>query len=425
MDKTGADWDKNKQTHIGGTKMKFNKWTVALAAVGAVSLTSVAQAEEKMMLGSQAELTSTTISGYVSASAHWDFGRRNELANTRGYSYSGNAAPSGGKGDGFNLDVVDLTLEKALDESEWASGYKAELWFGPDATGIGSQFSGTGDVAIKQAYVALRTPIGNGIDWKIGVFDTIVGYESSNAGDNPNYTRSWGYSIEPTQHTGILGTYRFCDTIAASFGVANTWNAPINGRDSGNVDASKTVMASIALTAPESFGFLQGGSLYAGVVHGKQSGVAVNQAFRTSYYAGATVPTPVEGLKAGVAFDYLELNEGSPAFNSSSTSALAAYLSFAATEKLTLHGRVDYLQVGGDGVSAAGGSVAVFAPGDDILSSTLTADYQLWQNVISRVEFRWDHDLDEGSGVTGAGDSMRSGTHTDEFSLMANLIYKF
>lgn len=393
--------------------MKFNKWTVALAAVGAVSLTSVVQAEEKLMLGSQAELTSTTISGYVNTSAHWDFGRGNELANTRGYSYSA------GKGDGFNLDVVDITLEKALDESEWAAGYKAEMWFGPDVVGLGSRFSGTGDMAIKQAFVALRTPIGNGIDWKIGVFDTIIGYESSNAGDNPNYTRSWGYSIEPTQHTGILGTYRFCDTVAASFGVANTWDAPINGRDSGNVDASKTVMASIALTAPESFGFLQGGSLYAGVVHGKQSGVVANQSFRTSYYLGATVPTPVEGLKAGLSYDYVELNEGSPAFNSSSSSAIAGYLSFAATEKLTLHGRIDYLQVGGDGISAAGGLVGVFAPGDDILSSTLTADYQLWKNVISRAELRWDHDLDE------SGDAFRSGTHTDEMSLMANIIYKF
>ncbi|MGC3961387.1 MAG: outer membrane beta-barrel protein [Verrucomicrobiota bacterium] len=396
--------------------MTFNKWTLGLAALGAVSLTSVAQAEEKMLLGSQAELTSTTISGYVSASAAWDFGRYSELANTRGYSYSA------GKGDGFNLDVVDLTLEKALDESEWAAGYKAEFWFGPDAAGIGSQFSGTGDVAIKQAYVSLRTPLGNGIDWKIGVFDTIIGYESSNAGDNPNYTRSWGYTIEPTQHTGILGNYRFSDAIAVSFGVANTWNATINGRDSGNVDDSKAFMAAISLTAPESFGFLHGGSLYAGIVSGKQSGAVVNQSFRNSYYVGATVPTPVEGLKAGVSFDYLDLNEGSPAFNTSSSSALAGYLSFAATEKLTLHTRVDYLQVGGDGVSAGGGSVAVFAPGSDILSTTLTADYQLWKNVISRVEFRWDHDLDEG------GDQMRGGGvtgHTDEMSLLANVIYKF
>lgn len=397
--------------------MKFNKWTLGLAALGAVSLTSVAQAEEKMLLGSQAELTSTTISGYVSASAAWDFGKGSELANTRGYSYSA------GKGDGFSLDVVDLTLEKALDESEWAAGYKAEFWFGPDATAIGSRFSGTGDVAIKQAYVALRTPVGNGIDWKIGVFDTIIGYESSNAGDNPNYTRSWGYTIEPTQHTGILGNYRFSDAVAVSFGVANTWNATINGRDSGNIDDSKAVMAAISLTAPESFGFLHGGSLYAGVVSGKQSAAVTDQAFRNSYYVGATVPTPVEGLKAGVSFDYLDLNEGNPTYNTSSSSALAGYLSFATTEKLTLHTRVDYLQVGGDGVSAGGTLLgAPFAPGDDILSTTLTADYQLWKNVISRVEFRWDHDLDEG------GDAFRGGGvtgHTDEMSLMANFIYKF
>lgn len=403
--------------------MKFNKWTLGLAALGAVSLTSVAQAEEKMLLGSAAELTSTTISGYVSASAAWDFGKNNELANTRGYAYSA------GKGDGFNLDVVDLTLEKALDESEWAAGYKAEFWFGPDAanplSNIGTRVSGSGDVAIKQAYVSLRTPVGNGIDWKIGVFDTIIGYESSNAGDNPNYTRSWGYSIEPTQHTGILGTYRFSDSIAVTLGVANTWNATINGRDSGNVDASKAFMGAISLTAPESFGFLHGGSLYAGFVSGKQSGVVTDQAIRNSYYAGATVPTPVEGLKAGVSFDFVDLNEGNPTYDSSSSYALAGYLSFAVTEKLTLHTRVDYLSLGGDGLSAGGNLLgnAAFGPGDDLLATTITADYQLWKNVISRVEFRWDHDLDEGSATSG--DHFRSGTHTDEMSLMANVIYKF
>lgn len=397
--------------------MKFNKWTVALAAVGAVSLTSVVQAEEKLVLGSQAELTSTTISGYVNTSVAWDFGKGNELANTRGYSYSA------GKGDGFNLDVVDITLEKALDESEWASGYKAELWFGPDAVGLGSRFSGSGDVAIKQAYVALRTPIGNGIDWKVGVFDTIIGYEASNAGDNPNYTRSWGYTIEPTQHTGILGSYRFCDALSANFGVANTWDAPINGRATGNQDSSKTVMGSVALTAPESFGFLQGASLYAGFVHGKLAGAATGaSAIRTSTYVGLTIPTPIEGLKAGLAYDHADLN-GSPA--GADSSAVAAYLSFAATEKLTLHGRVDYLDVGAVAAAATTGAPA-FISGNDVLTSTLTADYQLWKNVISRVEFRWDHDLDNGAGP-GAGDpdSFRGGTHTEEYSLMANFIYKF
>lgn len=405
--------------------MKFNKWTLGLAALGAVSLTSVAQAEEKMLLGSQAELTSTTISGYVSTSMAWDFGNDADAANTRGYAYSG------GKGDGFNLDVVDISLEKALDESEWASGYKAELWFGPDVAGIGSRITPAGgDVAIKQAYVALRTPVGNGIDWKVGVFDTIIGYESSNAGDNPNYTRSWGYSIEPTQHTGILGSYRFCDTVSASFGVANTWDAPINGRDTH--DTTKTYMASVALTAPESFGFLHGGTLYAGIVDGRLGATAGGD-YRTSYYLGASIPTPVEGLKAGVAFDYLVMNNR-PGHNNGNSSALAAYLSMRATEKLTLHARVDYIRLGGDGLTTqaapppanpafTGNNVlanTAFAATDEFISTTLTADYQLWKNVISRAELRWDTDLGQNGGK-----HFRSGLDDNEFTLAANLIYKF
>ena len=62
-----------------GTKMKFNKWTLGLAAVGAVSLTSVAQAEEKMNV-LQTAMTSTTISGYVDTSMQWNPGPRQPRA---------------------------------------------------------------------------------------------------------------------------------------------------------------------------------------------------------------------------------------------------------------------------------------------------------------------------------------------------------
>lgn len=402
--------------------MKLNKWTLGLAALGAVSLASVAQAEEKVLLDTKAELTSTTISGYVNTSAAWDFGKNASQANTRGYAYSQ------GKGDGFNLDVVDVALEKALDESEWAAGYKAELWFGPDAALLGTQSTAAAAAAdhfaIKQAYVSLRTPVGNGIDWKVGVFDTITGYEATNAGDNPNYSRSWGYSIGARQHTGVLASYRFTENISASAGIADTWNSTINDRvaKSGAAptfvvqDSVKTYMASIALTAPESFGFLEGGTLYGGVVSGK-IGSAPGSSARTSWYVGVTVPTPWESLKAGAAFDYVHIDNRVGNSNGDS-SALALYVSHATTEKLTLHGRLDYIRVGGDGLPAGGGILgAAYAPTTEILSTTVTADYQLWRNVISRAEFRWDHDLDSRA--------LRTATTDDEFTLLANIIYKF
>ena len=82
---------------------------------------------------------------------------------------------------------------------------------------------------IRQAYITLRTPVGNGIDWKIGVFDTIIGYESSDSGNNPNYTRSYGYTMEPTTHTGILGTYKVNDMVSVQAGVANTCRSMARG----------------------------------------------------------------------------------------------------------------------------------------------------------------------------------------------------
>ena len=39
------------------------------------------------------------------------------------------------KQDGFNLDVVKLSIAKPQDESPWASGYQVDLLFGPDAVG--------------------------------------------------------------------------------------------------------------------------------------------------------------------------------------------------------------------------------------------------------------------------------------------------
>src|ERR1041384_1143742 len=111
--------------------MKFNKWTVGLAAAGVVSLVSVVKAEESASSVMTA-LSSTTLSGYVDTSAQWNFGTGN--ARLPDYKFGG-----GDKADGFNLNVVQLRLEKPLDEAEWAAGYRADLWAGPDANILGTQ----------------------------------------------------------------------------------------------------------------------------------------------------------------------------------------------------------------------------------------------------------------------------------------------
>ncbi len=393
--------------------MKFNKWTVALAALGVVTLSSAAKAEEKASPVMTA-LSSTTISGYVDTSAEWNPGTGN--ANLPPYRFN-----SANKADGFNLDVVQLRIDKPLDEADWAAGYRADLWFGPDAAALGTSSTGwnVSDFAIKQAYVALRAPIGTGLDFKMGVFDSVIGYESIEAGNDPNYTRSYGNSIEPTTHTGLLASYRFCDAFSASAGVADTVSSTINGRaNPPQAESYKTYMGSIALTAPESMGFLKGSTLYAGVVNGFSNDQSVNGGGnRINYYVGATVATPLTGLRLGAAWDYLQVWE-----QKCETWTIAGYASYQATEKLSFHLRAEYLD---DGTPALGSGIWATPPTSlgKVLALTTTVQYDLWKNVISRLELRWDHSLSDQNvfGGTVQGEPNRS----NAWLLGANVIYKF
>src|SRR5205809_6815756 len=129
--------------------MKVNQWTLALAAAGVVSFGSVAQADEKEHQMSQVltAVYSTTLSGYVSTAAIWEPGTSNAGIPGRAFD-----APAS-KHDGFNVDVVSLTVAKPLTEESWSAGYTAQLWFGPDAVAFNTSapnLAGAGgDVAVK------------------------------------------------------------------------------------------------------------------------------------------------------------------------------------------------------------------------------------------------------------------------------------
>jgi hypothetical protein len=376
--------------------MKFNKWTLGLAAVGVVSLTSAVRADETKVSELNTALSNTTISGYVDVAAQFNPG--NGGAGTAGPNYD-----FGTKANSINLNVVDIALDKPLDESPWASGYHVEFWVGPDGgtLGVGND--------IRQAYIALRTPIGNGIDWKIGVWDTIIGYEGTTSSVNPNYSRSFGYNIEPTTHTGIQGTYKICDAVTVTAGLADTSYAGAGAYTAAPNTGlyQPTVLGLVTLTAPDSFGWAKGATLSGGVIN--TSGTVPNGGNgATSWYAGFTLPTPVAALKFGGAFDYLNARDTD--FN---TWVLAGYGTYQFNDKLSLNVRGEYQDV----------------PGGDAAQEELTAtvQYNLWANVLTRLEVRWDHadhapggaDVFESHG-TGGGTFMR-----DAFLLAAQAIYTF
>ena len=394
--------------------MKFNKWTVALAATGVVSLASAVQADESHPVNTA--LSSTTLSGYVDTSAIWNLGSGSQVANRF-------ANTASDRQDGFNVNTVKLQLEKPIDEGTWSAGYKVETMFGPDANVMPGAL--TSGVAIKQAYAALRAPIGNGIDFKIGQFDPIVGYEVTDSYANPNFSRSLGFNnLEPFGHTGILASYQVNDIIGVSGGVANgdsgfglnggslTASGFASGQSGSSfrgmlAESSKVYMGSVVVKAPESAGWLSGSSLYVGAVNGDAKGSKNDP---TLLYVGVSLSTPIKELSIGAGADLLFNGGGTGALGNSYANAYAFYTGYQITEKLKANNRFEYATSG----------YGAFLPGraeDKMIGETFTLDYALWSNVLTRGEFRWDRSVDGGANPFDG--------QKNDLSLTASIVYKF
>lgn len=425
--------------------MKINKWTLGLAAVGLVSLTPGLYAQTAAgPVPVTTALSATTISGYVDTSMVWTPGTGN--ANPAPYSFN---TPT--KQDGFNLNAVDVKIAKPLDESQWAAGYTVELMYGADAAAI------TGGGPIRQAYVTMRTPtgVGNGIDWQLGQWDNLIGYESSDSYRNPNFTRSYGYSIEPTEHTGLLATYKASDEVTLQLGIANsvttvfqnTRNASGGtfGGGTYTIESKKGLVSLLSLTAPDSWGSLKGSGLFVGLDYGPGNAFshgpigAAGGAFangappanahpvdKTHLYVGTTIMTPVKGLSFGAAWDSVNNYDPVAGGVEGYASTIAAYASYKATDKLTLNSRAEY----------AHGSAFDYlvqpsrAQEAKILAFTETIQYDLWANVISRLELRWDTSADGSPmfGNTVANIHSPTGSvasKNNDLMVAANVIYKF
>lgn len=417
--------------------MKFDKWTVGLATAGVVSLGSVAMADESPL---NTLVSGTTLSGYVDTSAIYKPGVQNaayRFVNTAPNTYNG-----------FNLNVAALTIEKALEEGQWSAGYKAALWFGPQAAGLPGALGGD-NFGVQEAYVALRAPIGNGLDFKVGQINAIIGYEVLDSYANPNFSRSLGFNIEPFSHTGMTATYQLTDWLGVVGGVADstfngtnvkeTYNGQNNnGNMTSNGNAGNgtlTYMGAVTLKAPESMGVLAGSALYAGIVDNGLSG-APNT---INYYVGASVPTPIKEVTVGAAFDYLSDGNGDGTW----ATAVAGYVSWQVTEKLKANARVEFAKADYNawsigptiGEPTLGPSYTgdfVYQGSTRLLSTTATLDYQLWKNVITRLEVVWDHDLNgsdifssEYSVATESEDYTVINGRNNSVLLAANIIYKF
>ena len=378
------------------------------------------------------------LSGYVDTSIMARFGEASSSHGTAGFPNTlrspGRLYDDPAKNDGFNLNAASLAFDKPLDDSRWASGFHAQVLMGPDAA-LRNLYSLAGnptDIGLNEAYGVLRAPLGNGLETRIGYFSSPLGYEVYDSARNPNYSRSYGFYLEPKSHTGVTLNYSLTEWLGLMAGVANNYSPFLNARSVDPWDD-----AYLALLTLNGAWFGQpDAQLKLGYTGGHTATSAPTDTGPRihNFYAGAHLPLPVKGLTLGLTYDYqANYAAGVPAVfffpagpGESYANATGLYLNYAVA-RWQFNTRAEYASATAGNTILVnydpfGSNKPMFGAHDDkFFGLTETVDYRLWRNVVSRIEFRWDRDLTGGVPAFGSAANPRK----DSFTLALNLIYLF
>jgi hypothetical protein len=372
------------------------------------------------------------LSGYVDAGYSYNFTGQggNSTVNSRVQSDSAQ------QGD-FNLYAVKLALEKALtSENKAQAGFRVDVMIGEDAAYLANPGAGYNNTQqnsnylfLEQAYVQLRAPVGNGWDFKVGKFASILGYEVMERPANMNITYGMLYNQFPFWYTGVLSSYKFDEYLDGKLGVANGANSDNNTTTSGGSDGV-ALLAGLNVTATggnanwsHNFEYSSASENNTGSFPNASSGntsqnaLPVNVASTSSASGAWTIIYNSWGNwspkfadnKLLLAFDSVLGNTaGANATNGGNTGAnnttwwgASAYAKYQFNDWFSLASRGEYF--GGDNLNKINNTTGNSNPNAGLSwwEYTITAGFNVIDNVLIRAEYR----LDWGDNI--------SGTYTD------------
>jgi hypothetical protein len=301
------------------------------------------------------------------------------------YLYNGNK-PDPGVGttgrafdvshNNFSLNLAKFTLEKKND-TQRRLGFRLDLAFGPTAERIQSAndrlrvIDGVGFDATKhllQAYLSYVAPVGKGLTIDFGKFVTPVGAEVIETKDNFNYSRSFLFTYGPYYHTGLRAKYAVNDKVAVTGFVLNGWDKLFDN------NTGKTVGFSVGLTPTKRFALTQ---TYLG---GPENDLT-NKGWRN---ISDTVATVIVNDKVTLLGNFAYTKDRRYVNNvltEGNWKGFAGYARFAITEKIAFSPRFEIF----DDPQGFQTGVAQTLKG-----ITLTQEFKLSNNLLSRLEFRRD-----------------------------------
>ena len=392
-----------------------------LAAVNSLSLAdsapeASAQDTKKMVQNNFVETAQKGIklSGYVDAGYSYNF----TGASAGTSDVTGRFGPdTAAKGD-FNLYAVKIALEKALtSENKAQAGFRTDVMIGEDAYYLANRTYESAEnneqqnsnyLFLEQAYVAIRAPVGNGWDFKVGKFVSILGYEVMERPANMNTTFGLLFNKMPLWYVGVLSSYKFDDYLDAKLGVVNGSNSD-NNTTTGLDGDGCAVLAALNVTAPggnanwsNNFQYSSNSDNNSATPNYNIGGVSIQGGYQN------TNPNPSLNYNNGQAYTFIYNSWGNwapkfgkdkllLAFNTLLTTiggggeyqplgynancteyGVGAYAKYQFNDWFSLSSRGEYL-----GITTNGASF-------DLWEYTLTAGFNVIDNLLIRAEYRLD-----------------------------------
>lgn len=342
----------------------------------------------------------------------------------------------------YQFNQLYLTFERMTDwngvDLDW--GARVDLLVGSDyffttSTGLETHSDGTpkwnGDgprsvngaraslygLALPQAYAALYTPIGHGLEFKVGHFYTYSGIESVQAPQNFFYSHSYAFQYgQPRTLTGLRADYRLDPNTTVSGVIHKGWDATQGTHNPWGL------VGNICWTSCDEWTVVSWSFLY-----GDESGIDGNGSMTLSNlvvsYRIDEVTRLVFEQNYGVQ-TYASARVGDIS-DSAKWYGLAACLLTEVSEDWSAGVRLEWFR-DQDNARVAQFPVDEIARGGNYFAVTLGANYTPYTNLTVRPELRvdWsDFGLNPPFGViSGAYDS---GTKDAQLTLGVDVIYRF
>jgi Putative beta-barrel porin-2, OmpL-like. bbp2 len=317
------------------------------------------------------------ISGYLDTSFTWSSNHPKDPKNISGRYFDK---------DYKKLVFNDFHLALDKPEKDWGVGFRISGDFGRtgellrEATLWGKTFHREPSAELRESYITTTIPVGEGIQFKGGLFVTTLGTEILlNPGSyNDEISRSFAFNFAiPIRHLGTLFTYPLLKTLSVTGGVVTGWDNP---RDN---NGSPSGLFGVNFTPSDSFGLASNIAIGPEQTHNTS-----NVRFTWSNVATIKPMDPLTLLLEGT-FG-VEQDASTPTgIQNAQWYAFAAVGSWSWTERFSTALRTElFLDEGASRTQGLGATKPIFnvALGE----VTLAATYKFTKMFQGRAEFRQD-----------------------------------